>query len=175
MAAFPSSPVQTLGGRCTERNATRLLWRAGFAPRPGEARALAQLGLEGAVASLTRPAGPAQLIGAKPHAKGRPLDPDNVWGDAHCWWLDRMVRSTHQLTERMTLIWHSWFATSIEASTAALMLRQNAMMRARALGNFHDLLVQVTCDPAMLLWLSNSSNNKWSPNENYAREMMELF
>ena len=65
-----------------------------------------------------------------------------------------MVRSDQQLMERMTLVWHSWFATSIDASTSALMLRQNRMMRARALGNFHDLLVQVTRDPAMLLWLS---------------------
>jgi uncharacterized protein (DUF1800 family) len=75
----------------------------------------------------------------------------------------------------MTLIWHSWFATSIDASTAALMLRQNRTMRAKALGNFHDLLVEVTRDPAMLLWLSGIDNTKYSPNENYGREVMELF
>ena len=86
-----------------------------------------------------------------------------------------MVRSNQQLVERMTLIWHSWFATSIDGATAALMLRQNRMMRARALGNFHDLLVEVTRDPAMLLWLSGTENNKYSPNENYGREVMELF
>ena len=51
-----------------------------------------------------------------------------------------MVRSDQQLVERMTLVWHSWFATSIDGATASLMLRQNRMMRARALGNFHDLL-----------------------------------
>ncbi len=86
-----------------------------------------------------------------------------------------MVRSNHQLTERMTLVWHSWFATSVEQSNAQLMIRQNQMMRARALGNFHDLLLEVTRDPAMLLFLSNNENTKWSPNENYAREVMELF
>jgi uncharacterized protein (DUF1800 family) len=86
-----------------------------------------------------------------------------------------MVRSDQQLVERMTLVWHSWFATSVDGATTALMLRQNRMMRARALGNFHDLLVEVTRDPAMLLWLSGSSNTKYSPNENYGREMMELF
>ena len=86
-----------------------------------------------------------------------------------------MVRSDHQLTERMTLIWHGWFATSVEASSAALMIGQNKMMRARALGNFHDLLVEVTRDPAMLMWLSGTDNTKYSPNENYAREVMELF
>jgi uncharacterized protein (DUF1800 family) len=176
MASLSSSPTATYTGRFTERHATRLLWRAGFGPQPGQARELAALGLDGAVASLTRPAGPAKLIGPPPHDEhGRPLDPINVWGQDHCWWLDRMVRSDHQLIERMTLIWHSWFATSIDASDAALMLRQNRMMRARALGNFHDLLVEVTRDPAMLLWLSGTSNNRYSPNENYAREMMELF
>ena len=176
MASLSRSPIATFRGRLTDRHATRLLWRAGFGPRPGEAARVAALGLDGAVASLTRPAGRARLIGKPAHdGPGRPLDPVNVWGDDHCWWLDRMVRSNQQLVERMTLIWHSWFATSIDASTAQLMLRQNRMMRARALGNFHDLLVDVTRDPAMLLWLSGTSNTKYSPNENYGREVMELF
>ncbi len=176
MAPLPSSPIATYTGRFTVAQATRLLWRAGFGPRPGEAARLAALGLEGAVASLTRPSGAARLIGRAPHAGGgRRLEPLTVWGDAHCWWLDRMVRSDQPLIERMTLVWHSWFATSIEASNARLMLGQNEMMRARALGNFHDLLVEVTRDPAMLLWLSGSSNNRYSPNENYGREVMELF
>jgi uncharacterized protein (DUF1800 family) len=176
LSVLSRSPIAVLTGRFTESHATRLLWRAGFGPKPGDARRLAGLGLDGAVASLTRPQGPARLIGKAPrNSKGQPLDPFNVWGDDHCWWLDRMVRSNQQLIERMTLVWHSWFATSIEASDAQLMIRQNWMMRRRALGNFHDLLAQVTIDPAMLLWLSGSSNNKYSPNENYGREMMELF
>jgi uncharacterized protein (DUF1800 family) len=176
MALLPPSPLPVLRGRFTEAHATRLLWRAGFGPRPGEAAVLARGGLEAAVASLTRPSGRARLIGARPHdANGDPLDPINVWGHDHCWWLDRMVRSNQQLVERMTLVWHSWFATSLDASTAALMLRQNAMMRRRALGNFHALLLEVTRDPAMLLWLSGTENTKYSPNENYGREVMELF
>jgi uncharacterized protein (DUF1800 family) len=176
MAFLPSSPIATYRGPFSDRQATRLLWRAGFGPRPGQARALASLGLDGAVASLTRQSVSAGLSGASPHnAQGRPLDPINVLGDDHCWWLDRMVRSDQQLVERMTLIWHSWFATSIAASNAELMLDQNRMMRARALGNFHELLVEVTRDPAMLLWLSGLSNTKYSPNENYGREVMEVF
>jgi hypothetical protein len=176
MPSLPSSPIAAYGGPFTERQATRLLWRAGFGPKPGQARRLAALGLDGAVRSLTRPSGAAQLSGRAPrNGQGGPLDPTGVWGDDHCWWLDRMVRSSHQLVERMTLIWHSWFATSIDASNAALMLHQNKMMRARALGNFHDLFVEVTRDPAMLMWLNGAQNTKWSPNENYARESMELF
>jgi uncharacterized protein (DUF1800 family) len=173
---LPPSPVPVLHGPFTEAHARRLLWRAGFGPRRGEAATLAKLGLEGAVASLTRPAGAAELIGAAPRrADGQPLDPFNVWGDDHCWWLDRMVRSTHQLSERMTLIWHSWFATSIDSSTARLMINQNWTMRGMALGNFHELLLAVTKDPAMLLWLNGNGNYNGNPNENYAREMMELF
>ena len=176
MPVLSASPIATYSGRFSEQEATRLLWRAGFGPKLGEARALAELGLEGAVASLTRPQGAARLIGKPPrNSEGQPLDPFDVWGDDHCWWLDRMVRSDQQLIERMTLIWHSWFATSIDASTARLMINQNWMMRRQALGNFHNLLLDVTIDPAMLLWLSGSSNNKYSPNENYGREMMELF
>ncbi len=176
MATLPRSPIAVYSGPFDERRATRLLWRAGFGPKRGDAKRMAALGLDAAVATLTRPRGPARLVGRPPHgADGQPLDPINVWGDSHCWWLDRMVRSTHQLTERMTLIWHSWFATSIEASNAQLMIGQNQMMRARALGNFHDLLIEVTRDPSMLLWLSGTDNNKYSPNENYGREVMELF
>jgi uncharacterized protein (DUF1800 family) len=176
MVSLSSSPIAVYRGPFTERDATRLMWRAGFGPKPGQARRLAALGLDGAVRSLTRPAGPARLSGNPPHDDhGQPLDPTNVWGHDHCWWLDRMVRSNQQLVERMTLIWHSWFATSIEASNAQLMLGQNKMMRARALGNFQELLVAVTRDPAMLLWLSGTSNTRHSPNENYAREVMELF
>ena len=170
------SPTAVYGGKFTEEQATRLLWRAGFGPRPGDAERLARLGLDGAVASLTQPSGSARLIGAAPHDDhGNPLDPINTWGDDHCWWLDRMVRSDQQLVERMTLVWHSWFATSEEASSAKLMLNQNWMMRRNALGNFHQLLLDVTVDPAMLLWLNGTTNYKGSPNENYGREMLELF
>ena len=176
MAALSHTPVAQLRGRFTERHAATLLWRAGFGPRRGEARRLAALGLDGAVASLTRPAGPERLRGAAPHDDhGRPLDPIDVWGHDHCWWLDRMVRSTHPLIERMTLIWHSWFATSLDSSTTTLMLAQNRMLRGHALGNFGALLVDVTRDPAMLLFLSGTDNSRYSPNENYGREMMELF
>jgi uncharacterized protein (DUF1800 family) len=176
MATLPSSPIGTLRGRFSHADATRLLWRAGFGPRPGDVARVQALGLDGAVASLTRPSGAARLIGRPPHgAGGRPLDPAGVWGDDHCWWLDRMVRSDQPLQERMTLIWHSWFATSVDGATQKLLLGQNAMMRPRWLGSFHDLFAEVTRDPAMLLWLNGAQNNRFSPNENYGREMMELF
>jgi uncharacterized protein (DUF1800 family) len=157
-------------------HAERLLWRAGFGPRPGEAEALAAKGRRGAVLSLTRPAGAARLDGPEPRVDDAPLAPADAWGHDHLWWLDRMVRTNQALVERMTLNWHDWFATSRSGvDKAQLMLDQNQMLRRNALGNFGTLLTRMTIDPAMLLWLSGSSNNKWSPNENYAREMMELF
>jgi uncharacterized protein (DUF1800 family) len=171
---MPGTPVYT--GRFGKAEAERLLWRAGFGPRRGEAAALAKLGLEDAVRSLTHP--PAEkLTGPKPRdEKGRRLAPTDAWGHDHLWWLDRMVRTNRPLVERMTLVWHDWFATSLDGvGSQKLMLRQNDLFRRHALGSFKTLLLDVTADPAMLLWLSGVDNRKGSPNENYAREVMELF
>jgi uncharacterized protein (DUF1800 family) len=156
--------------------AERLLWRAGFGPRKGEAEKLARLGLNGAVRALTQPE-PEKLVGPAPtDEKGRPLAPYDAWGHDHVWWLDRMVRTSRPLVERMTLVLHDWFATSNDGvGSQRLMLQQNELFRTHSLGSFHNLLRDVTRDPAMLLWLNGSDNSKWSPNENYAREMMELF
>jgi hypothetical protein len=163
-------------GKFGVAQAERLLWRAGFGPRPGEAQALARLGVEGAVHKLTHP-GREHLVGPRPHdEKGLPLAPFDAWGHDHVWWLDRMVRTSRPLVERMALVWHDWFATSNSGvGSQRLMLDQNQLFRSRGLGSFHELLLDVTKDPAMLLWLNGSDNSKDSPNENYAREMMELF
>jgi uncharacterized protein (DUF1800 family) len=156
--------------------AERLLWRAGFGPRRGEAEALARLGLHGAVHALTHP-GAERLVGPTPvDDKGRSLAPYDAWGQDHVWWLDRMVRTSRPLVERMTLVWHDWFATSNDGvGSQRLMLQQNELFRRHAFGSFPDLMRRVTEDPAMLLWLNGSDNSKDAPNENYAREMMELF
>jgi uncharacterized protein (DUF1800 family) len=156
--------------------AERLLWRAGFGPKKGDPARLAKRGLTGAVYSLTRP-GPSKLVGPAPHDdKHNPLAPLDAWGHDHLWWLDRMVRTTTPLIERMTLIWHDWFATSNEGvGSAKLMLDQNNLFRTSALGSFSDLLVNVTKDPAMLIWLNGVHSTAAAPNENYGRELMELF
>jgi uncharacterized protein (DUF1800 family) len=168
--------VPVYGGRFDKSRAERLLWRAGFGPRRGEAAALAALGLDGAVRSLLHPR-PERLVGPPPHDNnGRRLAPADAWGHDHCWWLDRMVRTTRPLVERMTLVWHDWFATSNDGvGSQALMLRQNNLFRSHGLGSFEQLLLAVTKDPAMLTWLNGLENAKGSPNENYGREMMELF
>jgi uncharacterized protein (DUF1800 family) len=84
-------------------------------------------------------------------------------------------RSRRQLTEKMTLFWHNHFATGVSKSPPEMMAQQNALFRAQGLGNFRTLLASVTRDPAMLVWLDNRYNTKAHPNENYAREVMELF
>jgi uncharacterized protein (DUF1800 family) len=169
-----SAPVYR--GRFGKEQAERLLWRAGFGPRPGEAEAVAKLGLRGAVHWLTHPP-KLRLTGKPPRdERGRPLAPADVFGHDELWWLDRMVRTNQPLVERMTLIWHDWFATSNGGvASQRLMLFQNETFRRNALGSFHQLLLDVTTDPAMLQWLSGYVNRKEAPNENYARELMELF
>ena len=91
-------------------------------------------------------------------------------------WLYRMIFTPHPLRERMTLFWHGHFATSIaKVQSPALMQRQNNLLRAQALGDFCGLLRSIGRDPAMLIWLDSTINRKARPNENYAREVMELF
>ena len=84
---------------------------------------------------LVNPGG-EKLVGPKPHDdKGHPLAPYDAWGEDHCWWLDRMVRTSRPLVERMTLVWHDWFATSNEGvGNQKLMLQQNQLFRSHFLG-----------------------------------------
>ena len=92
------------------------------------------------------------------------------------WWLYVMLQSPHPLQEKLTLFWHGHFATSAAKVTdVKLMHDQHALLRRHALGNFGPLLLESSRDPAMLLWLDAANNRKAQPNENFAREVMELF
>src|SRR5579875_402272 len=92
------------------------------------------------------------------------------------WWLARMLHSPHPLQEKITLFWHNHFATSYaKVQSARFMLGQYELLRRHALGAFSELLRAMSSDPAMLIWLDGRDNKKGSPNENYARELMELF
>lgn len=103
---------------------------------------------------------------------GQTLETDKLQG----WWLYRMLHAPHPLLERMTLFWHDHFATSIaKVGKATWMFRQNRLLRRHALGQFRPLLHGISRDPAMLDWLDADSNIKGRPNENFAREIMELF
>ncbi|HXG08280.1 MAG TPA: DUF1800 domain-containing protein [Gemmataceae bacterium] len=92
------------------------------------------------------------------------------------WWLYVMLHSGHPLREKMTLFWHNHFATSIaKVRWPQLMFKQNRLLRRHALGKFEPFLQAISKDPAMLKWLDSNSNVAGKPNENYARELMELF
>lgn len=92
------------------------------------------------------------------------------------WWVARLLTTQRPLQEKMTLFWHDHFATSAEKVTQGpMMYAQNEILRQGATGNFRDLLMTVSKDPAMLFWLDNQYNVKGHANENFAREVMELF
>ena len=97
-------------------------------------------------------------------------------GQLQALWFHRLLSSPHPLQERMTLFWHDHFATShAKVQDVLLMNEQHETIRRHALGHFGDLLQAMTRDPAMLVWLDSDSNRKGAPNENYAREVFELF
>lgn len=92
------------------------------------------------------------------------------------WWLDSMVRGDDPLLDRMTLFWHGFFTSSIDQVRKSYpILLQHEFLRRNALGSYADLLRGIVHDPAMLIYLNNTSNRKGNPNENLARELMELF
>ena len=170
-------PPGTYQGTFGPTQAQRLLERAGFGALPGQAEQLAGMGLLGAVQSLTRPSGPATLHGPAPvDDDNNPIAPADSYGHDHLWFLDRMVRSDQPLVERMALVFHDWFATSLaNVSSQQQMIDQSNLFRSACFGSFLDLFKAVTVDPAMLQWLNGAENTKEAPNENYGREMMELF
>jgi uncharacterized protein (DUF1800 family) len=123
-----------------------------------------------------------------------PFSPDTNINDARQRWLFRMIHGDSPLQEKMTLFWHNHFATAYSKIAGALGATEAArymaakaandaggvrgqieMLRANALGNFRDILLNIAKDTAMLVWLDGRSNTKARPQENFAREIMELF
>jgi hypothetical protein len=92
------------------------------------------------------------------------------------WWLRRMIQTPHPLLEKMTLFWHSHFATNgAEVNNARLMRQHVQLLRRGALNSFQSLLQGISRDPAVLIWLGADANRKAAPNENFARQLMETF
>jgi len=92
------------------------------------------------------------------------------------WWMTEMLMTPSPLTEKMVLFWHNHFVSSLQkVRSPVLMYRQQLVLRKHALGYFGDLLHEVSKGPAMVIYLDNASNRKGQPNENFAREVMELF
>ena len=92
------------------------------------------------------------------------------------WWAQRMIDDSLNITEMMTLFWHNYFASAYsKVFYPQAMFQQNNIFRTYCMGNFKDLIRQVTFGPAMMIWLDISNSKKEAPNENFARELMELF
>ena len=172
------SPIALYTGPFGRAQAERLLWRAGFGPSPGWPEALAAMGVDAAVESLVSPQGPELFTGAEPRTSptGAALEPEDLFGHDHLYWLDRMVRTNQPFVQRMALIWHDWFATSNnEVENQRLMLDQYELFVRAGRGSFEQLVREVTMDPAMCVFLNTTENRRGAINENYGRELMELF
>jgi len=183
----------------TPEHAAHLLRRAGFAGTRAEVAALHARGLAGAVDSLldwqgrpdpglpsleitvTEKPDRAMYQGKSEEERQR-IQQDYRRRDGRQlleireWWMRAMVKSAFPLRERMTLFWHGHFTSSYrDVRDSYHIFLQNTLLRRHAAGNFAELLHAVSKDPAMLEYLDNRSNRRQNPNENYAREVMELF
>jgi uncharacterized protein (DUF1800 family) len=164
-------------GHFGPRQAAHLLRRAGFGGTPADIAAFTQLDAQRAVDALFHASDPDDLFVSYPPELTTLTNAQ--YGQrktaVQLWWLDRMLRTRRQLAEKMTLFWHNHFATAVSKSPPEMMAEQIDLFRLQGLGNFRTLLGSVTRNPAMLVWLDNRYNTKQHPNENYAREVMELF
>jgi len=159
------------------RRAAHLLRRAAFGPSlPDLDRALAA-GMPATVDALLHGSGqPNRLDELLDLVRIELVRFDENLEIAQAFWLYRMIASDRPAEEKLTLFWHGHFATAnYKVKSPTLMTRQMDTLRRLAFGRFDDLLLAVAQDPAMLLWLDNRDNRKAAPNENFARELLELF
>ncbi len=200
-----SSALLPYAGPWNRRLAAHLARRAGFGGSPADVDRLAGLSAGDAVESFLRFADTSRLAGGpdlvNPPAPGQRRQMRAMLGDnptpeqlkevrkqlgqarrrnligLQTWWLERMIASPAPLQEKLALFWHGHFTSAVNQKgiTGQEMLMQNQLFRQYALGNVRELTLHVSQDPAMLRYLDNNVNVKAHPNENYARELMELF
>jgi len=151
--------------------------RAGFGPSREDLLESERLGLQGTLDLLFQGRPHAEEVEETLVDAGRiAADADEDGEQLRGWWLYCMLQGGHPLREKLTLFWHNHFATSLaKVQNPTLMFRQNCLLRKHALGRFSPLLQAISRDGAMLVWLDSNSNVKGRPNENFARELMELF
>ncbi len=154
-----------------------LMRRAGFGATREELEEKVELGYEKVVEQLLYPSGdsgclPDDLI-RRYHvdqSELRQLD------GAGAYWLYRMITTNHPLEEKLALFWHGLFATGYaKLNQARALLNQIDMFRRVGFGSFENVLVELSRDPAMIIWLDNNDNHDGAINENYGRELLELF
>ena len=157
-----------------------LLRRAGFGASEADVDQYVGLGFPNAVERLLYPE-QVDNSAREPLFAAQALDPSDAGarrqvGQARVYWLTRMLHTQRPLEEKLALFWHGHFATaSSKVNNALLLLDQIQLFREYGFGSFEVLLQKVTRNPAMLIWLDNRLNRRGAPNENYAREVQELF
>ncbi len=187
------SVLEPYRGPWSKTLAAHLLNRAGFGGLPADIDHAAKAGLDKSVDALvdfdkieevvappTLPDNPANLRDVRKlsEEEKKKLFRSNreAIEDIRGWWIGRMLRTQRPLQEKLTVFWHGHFATSAnDVKNARHMYAQNEFLRQHCLAGFRDLLRGISRDPAMLKYLDNNTNRKSHPNENYARELMELF
>jgi uncharacterized protein (DUF1800 family) len=195
MAMSPGAVAGPRAEELADRDTVRrLLQRLGLGPRPGELDRAVTAGFAATLEGLVHPVGadaglvstPVPVFGSEPSASGaKPGSPQRRAvnqqvaaraTELQAWWVDRMAAVDAPLPERLAWLWHGHFATAIgKVRSAPMMLAQNETFRRLGAGDFRELARALIADPAMLVWLDGAQNRKGRPNENLAREFMELF
>lgn len=166
-----ATSTNPLGDRRSQ--AAHLLRRAGFGGTPTEIDQYAALSHADAVAKLLT-FQPTTSFDSQSRMQETNFMPH--LNDLQYWWLTTMLHTPNPLQEKMTLFWHGHFTTAYsKVDHPVLLMEQNQLFRDNALGNFKDLTKAVSRNPAMIYYLDGEANNKGKANENYARELMELF
>lgn len=163
-------------GAWSIREAAHLLGRTQFGFTPAELSLTLETGLTASLERLLSPqAETAEFRQAEEALRKTALATSEI-GDLKIWWLYRMWATANPLAEKITLFWHNHFATSYDkVRSVPQMLAQNELIRRSGQGDFKELLHGMARDTAMLVWLDGNANRKRHPNENFAREIMELF
>ncbi len=152
-----------------------LLRRAGFMPSLAELTSARSADVSALVDSLLAPSAESDRA-SEMDRLGESIAARNDIAALRAWWFSRLRHTARPLHARLALFWHNHFATSnTKIQSAPLMLRQLRTLESLALAPFADLLLALSKDPAMLLWLDGNANAKGRPNENFARELFELF
>jgi uncharacterized protein (DUF1800 family) len=189
--------LQSFSGQWDESTARHLLRRTQFGVKLAELKTVRDLGLNASLDILLNDQLPQPLPPLKEYNPINAAVPDTLIAGGQTWvndpasdgtvnslrrasfkkwWVGQMLNQQISLREKMTLFWHNHFATeSVDIGNAQYLYKHHSLLRKNALGNFKNLVREITTDSAMLVYLNGQNNNKTAPDENYAREIQELF
>jgi len=195
---FMATPsLNAYSGAWNQPVVKHLLKRTLFGVKRSDLTFFQSLGLAGSVNQLLNDSLPLPSPPVKEYNSSTAANPDNLvaagqtWvNDSNTdgtvaslrrasfkkWWVGNMINQDRTLREKMTLFWHNHFSTeSADVANAQFIIKHHNLLRSKALGNIKQLTRDITLDPAMLVYLNGQNNNKVAPDENYAREIQELF